>query len=151
VFITRTYVKELNSFYTTSFSILKNKKQRTYEVLFEEIKKNAKKNNNIIITIKNFHCDFEKSISNAVKKVFPDINIKYYIWHYKRVLKLKKKKKNKLCRKKVENDIDLYIHYKFISNFPFINHEYINYIYNKIKSKCLKNKYDNFFGILRIL
>lgn len=41
VFITRTYVNELNSFYTTSFSILKNKEQKTYEVLFEEIKKNA--------------------------------------------------------------------------------------------------------------
>jgi len=39
--ITKTYVKELNNFYTTSFSILKNKEQRTYEVLFEEIKKNA--------------------------------------------------------------------------------------------------------------
>ena len=33
VFITRTYVAEINSFYTTSFSILKNKKQTTYEVL----------------------------------------------------------------------------------------------------------------------
>ncbi|ORY57037.1 hypothetical protein LY90DRAFT_644895 [Neocallimastix californiae] len=39
VFITRTYVTELNCFYTTSFSILKNKKQTTYEILFEEIKK----------------------------------------------------------------------------------------------------------------
>ncbi|KAG4093227.1 hypothetical protein H8356DRAFT_1335075 [Neocallimastix lanati (nom. inval.)] len=47
VFITRTYVKELN-------------KQRTYDVLFEEIKKNTENNNNIIITPKNFHCDFEK-------------------------------------------------------------------------------------------
>jgi len=65
VFITRTYVMKLNSFYTTSFSILKNKEQRTYEVLFEEIKKNAEKNNNIIIPPKNFHCDFEKGISNA--------------------------------------------------------------------------------------
>ncbi|KAG4099454.1 hypothetical protein H8356DRAFT_1389663 [Neocallimastix lanati (nom. inval.)] len=53
VFITRTYVMKLNSFYTTSFSILKNKEQRTYE------------NNNIIIPPKNFHCDFEKGISNA--------------------------------------------------------------------------------------
>ncbi|KAG4106047.1 hypothetical protein H8356DRAFT_1418214 [Neocallimastix lanati (nom. inval.)] len=52
VFITRTYVKELNSFYTTSFSTLKNKEQRTYEVLFYEIKKNAEMNNNIIITPK---------------------------------------------------------------------------------------------------
>ncbi|KAL6621107.1 hypothetical protein U3516DRAFT_811157 [Neocallimastix sp. 'constans'] len=39
VLITRTYVTELNCFYTTSFSILKNKKQTTYEILFEEIKK----------------------------------------------------------------------------------------------------------------
>ena len=36
VFITRTYVKEFNSFYTTSISILKNKKQSTYEILFNE-------------------------------------------------------------------------------------------------------------------
>jgi len=35
--------KELNSFYTSSFSIIKNKEQRTYEVLFERIKKNAEK------------------------------------------------------------------------------------------------------------
>ncbi len=39
VFITRTYVAELNCFYTTSFSILRNKEQTTYEILFEEIKK----------------------------------------------------------------------------------------------------------------
>ena len=38
VFITRTYVTELNCLYTTAFSILKNKKQTTYEILFEEIK-----------------------------------------------------------------------------------------------------------------
>ncbi len=42
VFITRTFVKDLNAFYTTSFSILKNKAQTTYEVLFEEIKKKCK-------------------------------------------------------------------------------------------------------------
>jgi len=42
VFITRTYITELNCFYTTSFSILKNKKQTTYEILFEEIKKKKK-------------------------------------------------------------------------------------------------------------
>jgi len=35
--IIRAYVKDLNSFYTTSFSILK-KEQATYEMLFEEKK-----------------------------------------------------------------------------------------------------------------
>ncbi|KAL6613702.1 hypothetical protein U3516DRAFT_867550, partial [Neocallimastix sp. 'constans'] len=39
-------------------------------------------------------------------------------------------------------------HYKFISNFPFINFEYINDIYNKIKSECLEQRYDNFLELL---
>jgi len=30
MFITRTYIKDLNSFYTTYFSIFKNKEQTTY-------------------------------------------------------------------------------------------------------------------------
>ena len=37
-----------------------------------------------------FHCDFEIAISNAAKNIFPDINIKYCIWHYKRSLEVKK-------------------------------------------------------------
>ncbi|KAG4104347.1 hypothetical protein H8356DRAFT_980346, partial [Neocallimastix lanati (nom. inval.)] len=50
VFITRTYAKELDSFYTTSFAILKNKEQETYKMLFEKLKKNANTcNNNIRI------------------------------------------------------------------------------------------------------
>ena len=39
VFITRNYVKDINSYYSTSFSILKNKTQNTYETLFRELKK----------------------------------------------------------------------------------------------------------------
>ena len=63
VFITRTYVKELDSFYITSFSILKNKEQRTYEVRFEEIKKKMQK----IIIILKLHQNFFIEI---LKKVF---------------------------------------------------------------------------------
>ncbi|KAG4100397.1 hypothetical protein H8356DRAFT_1422877 [Neocallimastix lanati (nom. inval.)] len=80
VFITRTYAKELDSFYTTSFEILKNKEQETYKMLFEKLKKNANTcNNNIIIEPKNLHCDFESGISKAAKTIFPNINIKYCI------------------------------------------------------------------------
>ncbi|KAL6635506.1 hypothetical protein U3516DRAFT_733904 [Neocallimastix sp. 'constans'] len=32
---------KLDSFYTTSFAILKNKEQETYKILFEKLKKNA--------------------------------------------------------------------------------------------------------------
>jgi len=39
VFITRAYAPEINRFYTTSLSILRNKEQVTYEFLFEVLKK----------------------------------------------------------------------------------------------------------------
>ena len=48
IFITRTYAKELDSFYTTSFAILKNKEQETYKI-FKKLKKANTCNNNIII------------------------------------------------------------------------------------------------------
>ncbi|KAG4090073.1 hypothetical protein H8356DRAFT_1431463 [Neocallimastix lanati (nom. inval.)] len=145
VFITRTYVTELNCFYTTSFSILKNKKQTTYEILFEEIKKNSSKYNSIEITPKIFHCDFEKAVSNAAQKVFINANIKYCIWHFKRALEIKKKE---LCGDKVEKIKDLYIYYNNISNFPFINPEYIYDIYSKIKSECQEHNYVQFLEFL---
>ncbi|ORX65339.1 hypothetical protein BCR32DRAFT_286558 [Anaeromyces robustus] len=92
VFITRVYAPEINSFYTTSLSILNNKEQSTYEFKY---------NNNIIITPKILHCDFEKGIFNAAIKIFPNITIKYCVWHYKRSLKIQK---YKLCY----NEIYLY-------------------------------------------
>ncbi|KAG4094163.1 hypothetical protein H8356DRAFT_1428114 [Neocallimastix lanati (nom. inval.)] len=124
LFITRTYVGEFNIFYTTSISILKNKKQSTYETSFKEIKKNANKfRSNTLITTINFHCDFEQGISNATKKVFPNINIKYCVWHYKRSLE---KQKNILCYHEVKNNNDVYIYYKAISNLPYLNNIFPN-------------------------
>ncbi|KAL6604735.1 hypothetical protein U3516DRAFT_668185 [Neocallimastix sp. 'constans'] len=82
LFITRTYVGEFNMFYTTSISILKSKKQYTYETLFKEIKKNANKfRSNTLITTINFHCDFEQeyltnnaseSYNSYLNNIFPN-------------------------------------------------------------------------------
>ncbi|KAL6628786.1 hypothetical protein U3516DRAFT_793425 [Neocallimastix sp. 'constans'] len=95
VFITRTYAKELDSFYTTSFEILKNKEQETYKMLFEKLKKNANTcNNNIIIEPKNLHCDFE-TISNL-----PFINPEYIFDIYV-IIKIKSIKNNYLNNNKL--------------------------------------------------
>ncbi|KAL6595288.1 hypothetical protein U3516DRAFT_804248 [Neocallimastix sp. 'constans'] len=82
LFITRTYVGKFNMFYTTSISILKNKKQSTYETLFKEIKKNSNKfRSNTLITTTNFHCDFEQehltnnaseSYNSYLNNIFPN-------------------------------------------------------------------------------
>ncbi|KAG4093423.1 hypothetical protein H8356DRAFT_1698220, partial [Neocallimastix lanati (nom. inval.)] len=92
VFITRVFAPEINSFYTTSLSILNNKELATYELLFEELKKNESNynnniisnyNNNIIVIPKILHSDFEKSIFNASIKIFHNITIKYCTYLYK--------------------------------------------------------------------
>jgi len=72
-------------------------------------------------------------MSNAVENIFPNINIKYCIWHYKRLLIMKK---NKLCYKEVKDHNILNTYYKAISNLCFINIEYIPDIFNKIKNTC---------------
>ena len=57
-------------------------------------KRNTNKfRSNTLITTINFHCDFEQGISNAAKKVFPNINIKYCVWHYKKQKIIRKTKK----------------------------------------------------------
>ena len=141
VFITRAYVSSFNKFYTTSVSILKNKEQATYEILFYELQKNARKFSNTGATPTNLHCDFEIGISNAAKKIFPDINIRFCVWHFKRSLE---KQKNKICYSEVDKNDDIYTYYKAISNLPFINPEYIFDVYVKIAFLSKKNKYDNF-------
>ena len=78
------------------------------------------------------HCDFENGISIAAIKIFPNITIKYCLWHYKRSLEVQK---NKLCYNEVENH-KIYLFNKAITNFPNINLEYIFDIYNYIKIIC---------------
>eukprot|EP00833_Pecoramyces_ruminatium_P003019 jgi/Orpsp1_1/1177051/evm.model.c7180000060003.1 len=105
----------------------------------------CKNNNNVIISPIKFHCDFERGISNAAKKIFPYIKIRFCIWHYKRALETKK---NKLCNAEINSNKDLYKEYKAISNFPFINPEYIFEIYCKIKNRCKENKFEQFLNFL---
>ena len=52
--------------------------------------------------------------------------------------KFKKKKRNNVVIK-FEKIKDLYIYYNNISNFPFINHEYIYNIYSKQKKVSANN------------
>ena len=146
VFITRNYVKEYNCFYTTFISILKNKNQANYEILLKEINKNAcKYNNNIIILPIKFHCDFERGISNAAKKIFPNIKIKFCVWHFKRALE---NKRNKLCNGEMDANKDLCKEYKAISNLPFIYPDYIAEVYFKIKNECKEKNFDQFLEFL---
>ncbi|KAG4090794.1 hypothetical protein H8356DRAFT_1430888 [Neocallimastix lanati (nom. inval.)] len=120
VFITRTYAKELDSFYTSSFAILKNKEQETYKMLFEKLKKNA---------------------NTSAKTIFPNTNIKYCIWHYKKSLEIKK---NKLCYNKnifikqylIDYDMKIWNYYNNIEHITNnVSESLNNYLNNLFPTK----------------
>jgi len=79
VFITRTYVEKINSIYTTSISILKDKKQSTYETLLKEIKKKKKTQVNLVTVLLFLQLIFIVTLKKAyqmLQKNFPYINTK---------------------------------------------------------------------------
>ncbi|KAG4086980.1 hypothetical protein H8356DRAFT_1434023 [Neocallimastix lanati (nom. inval.)] len=94
---------------------------------------------NTLITTINFHCDFEQGISNAAKKVFPNINIKYCVWHYKRSLE---KQKNILCYHEVKNNNDYNVNnWNYYENIEHLannaSESYNSYLNNIFPNKPL--------------
>ena len=45
--------------------------------------------------LEEIHTDFELAVGEACRLVYPQVNIKYCIWHMKRALNLKK---NEICK-----------------------------------------------------
>ncbi|KAL6589824.1 hypothetical protein U3516DRAFT_771687 [Neocallimastix sp. 'constans'] len=68
----------------------------------------------------NYHKNiFTDGISNTAKKVFPNINIKYCVWHYKRSLE---KQKNILCYHEVKNNNN---YNNFLQFLEYFNKNYL--------------------------
>ncbi|KAL6589326.1 hypothetical protein U3516DRAFT_675499 [Neocallimastix sp. 'constans'] len=85
VFITRTYAIELDSFYTTSFAILKNKEQETYKIYFKFTIYKPEYIFDIYViikikSIKNNYCQFLKFLEYFYKTYLIDYDMK--IWNY---------------------------------------------------------------------
>ena len=142
LFITRIYAEDINMFVTTSFSLLLDKQQSTYENCFNEIKNNILKYSaNTTYNPNYIHVDFERAISNDIKIIFPNIKIRCCICHYKRNQEIHKKE---ICKKDIHSNNEIYILYKYITNFPFINSEYILDIYHKIFNETDNNNFKEF-------
>ncbi|KAG4082774.1 hypothetical protein H8356DRAFT_1437484 [Neocallimastix lanati (nom. inval.)] len=85
------------------------------------------------------HRNLVISISNAAKKVFPNINIKYCVWHYKRSLE---KQKNILCYHEVKNNNDYNVNnWNYYENIEHLTNNasesYNSYLNNIFPNKPL--------------
>ena len=139
--ITRVYAKEFHKYFTTSFGLMRNKEQATYEELFNSLKINISKyTGNDNYKPKLFHCDFEVAMSNAFMKVFPSTKIKFCLWHLGRALEVNKKKFIKL-EDENENIISLY---KCVLNLAFIDDEYVIKVFEHIKHINDNNNFAKF-------
>ena len=76
---------------------MKNKRKEDYITIFKKIKEHISAFLGIgeHHEISEIHTDFEVAKGQAAKHVFPNVTIKYCIWHLKRALNLKK---NELCK-----------------------------------------------------
>jgi len=94
---------------------MKNKTKEDYELLFCKLHENLLQNLDINeeYSIKELYTDFEKQIGEACRMVYPNVQIKYCIWHMKRVII---NKKNILCKSKIDKDENLLILFNMINN-----------------------------------
>lgn len=88
-------------------------------------------------SIREIHTDFEATIGNACKLIYPGVKIKFCIWHMQRALEIKK---NSICKSDIMNDDELYILYKATRNLYLSDPNFTLMIFNIIKEKIILEK-----------
>ena len=61
--------------------------------------------------------DFESAIGSGCRKIYPEVRIKYCIWHQLRSLE---NNKNKLCKEEIKNNDDLFVLYNVIMQLIYL-------------------------------
>ena len=139
LFITRVYDSTKNVYYTTFFTIMKGKSKSDYELVFRHLNENINKYIDFDeeYYINELHTDFEIQIGEACRKIYPNVQIKYCIWHMKRSLI---NKMNSLCKNDIEGDDNLLILFNMVNNLYLCHPDYVKIVFNKIKENSNKRK-----------
>ena len=143
IFITRVYSPITHSYYTTSFSIMNNKKETTYKLIFKKLHENITKYLEIGegYNIRELHTDFEIAIGKACKLIYPNVNIKHCIWHWLRALEINK---NKICLNEISNNDDLFILYRILCNLYVYDPYFVLDVFKLIKEKSENSAFGEF-------
>ena len=147
IFITRVYDETKNVYYTTSFILMAGKTKEDNEAVFSKLNDSLTQNLDLDqeYEIKELHSDFEIQIGEACRMIYPNVEIKYCIWHMKIALI---NKMNSLCKHEIEENNNLLILYHMVNNLYLYHPDYVKIVFNKIKEKSLNenlNKYLKYF------
>ena len=80
-------------------------------------------------TVQEVHTDFEIEIGKGCKTIYPDVKIKFCIWHLLRALEINK---NKLCFNEVKEKDIIFILYKIITNLYICIPNYVKPVFQLI-------------------
>ena len=122
---------------------MKGKSKKDYEIVFGQLNENIKKflDINEDYFIEELHTDVEIQIGEACRMIYPNVQIKYCIWHMKRALI---NKINSLCKNDIENDDNILILYNMINNLYLCHPDYVKIVFYKIKDKSDNENFDKF-------
>lgn len=144
LFITRVLDPVKNVYYTTSFSIMKNKSKEDYLIIFKKIKEHIEQFLEIgeNYYINEIYIDLEFAIGEACCMVYPNAKIKYCIWHMKRAIN---KKNNSLCKVEIDhNDNNIFILYNMCNQLYLCHPDYVKIVFNRIKEKSENENFNKF-------
>ena len=143
LFITRVYDSIKNVYYITSFSLMKNKTKEDYELLFRKLHEIVVQNLDINeeYSIKELNTDFEIQIGKTCRMIYPEVQIKYCIWHIKCAII---NKINSLWKSDIDEDDNLLILFNMINNLYLCKPEYVKIVFDKIMENSSNENFDKF-------
>ncbi len=138
------------NYYTILFSIMKNKTEKLYKEIFNQMKLKInsykeKYNINKSINIKTIHSDFEIGLINAARAAWPASKIKLCLFHFRQSIERKKKQYNNLLK----NEIEVQQIFKQINTLPLIPIEYVEPVFTTIENENRFNELNSFFIYFR--
>ena len=94
---------------------MSNKTANYYALVFNKINDEIKLYLDIgkKYQIKELNSDFEVAMSSGCRQIYPQVTVKYCIWHQ---LRAKEHNKNKLCKDDINRDDELFVLYNVICN-----------------------------------
>ena len=138
LFITRVFDDTYNSYYTTSFTIMNGKTEEDYFLVFKKLHEHISSflDINENYKLKELHTDFEIAVGSAAKRIYPQMNIKYCIWHQRRSIEAKK---NSICKLDIRKNDNLYILFNAVCNLYLCDPNYVEKVFHIIKQKSSSN------------
>ena len=135
IIITRITLEEHKRYFTTSYILSMDKKEKTYKEILNKLNLNIKhyqltKNKKYVYKPQFIHCDMESGLINALKDTWPYAEIKICYFHWHQAMEKQRKKFINYLNDKIENQ-ELF---KSLLTLPLIPSDIVENVFNELRN-----------------